>query len=203
MKNLIYFTLIVTISGLISCGSGGGGDNPTPSPTISPTPSPPVDDELKNFFAILSFSSESPAQSSGWPKQLSFVFNHDDALLNKLQVSFYQLPQCNVYLTGYSISGSVDPLQGYYTTNNQSSYYLCNKFSFQGTGCVIQSMWTSSIKFEFYDEVGKISESCISSSSSQSNNLGQIADYINAYYSRQCNNGGSCGFYDAFIFDVN
>ena len=39
MKNLIYFTLIVTSSGLISCGSGGGGDNPTPSPTISPAPS--------------------------------------------------------------------------------------------------------------------------------------------------------------------
>ncbi len=194
-KNFKSVVQLLFLLSIVSCNGGGGNTSPLPTP-------PPDVNELKEFFNMLDYSPTLPNPDISWPKQLSFAFNSQN-LINKMEVSFYQLPECNVYLTEYSINGSVDPLKGFYTTNNQSSYFLCSKFNFQGSGCVAQSTWTSSIKFKFYTAVGFLSESCISSSSSQSNNLGQIADYINAYYSRQCNSNGSCGFYNSFIFNVN
>lgn len=196
-KNFKFLVQLLCCLSLVSCNGGGSGNNASPNPIPTPT-----SNELNDFFNMLEYSAKQPDPVVGWPQQLSFVFN-SQRLIEKMEVLFYQLPQCNVYLTEYSLRGSVDPLKGYYTTNNQSSYLLCSKFNFQGKGCVAQSAWTSSIKFRFYTATGLMSESCISSSSSQSNNLGQIADYISAYYSRQCNNGGSCGFYKSFIFNVN
>lgn len=190
---------------LISCQSGANNTTPVPAPSPTPTPSPtpaPVVNSLQEFFNLLDYESSPPSLTESFPRQMTMAFSQNTSL-TRLDVSFYQLSQCAVYLTQYSISGNVSPNSGYYTTSNSASYLLCSQFNFQGQGCAAQSAWTASIKFEFYNFTTKVAESCISASSDQSKTLGQIADYINLYYSRQCNPDGNCGFSDNFRLNIN